>query len=523
MTRAGIKMHFARWREWELNPIVVKELRQAVRSWAVTAMLLLLLLVLFVVAMAVLVNQSFEVTVNEQLGGDLFRAFLVVLAGAGILFIPLYLGIRVAAERQDNQPDLLYISTLSPARIVFGKFLCGAYMALLFFSACLPFMALTNLLRGVDLPTVFFLLAMLYVVVCTVNLAAIFIACLPVSRLFKILLSLAGFIFLFYLLAWVVASAFTLMGSGVGAMLFQRGFWINCVICLALVLTAGGLFFVLAVALISPPSANRALGPRIYVTVFWLLGGVVTGAGALNMSRPDLIFAWVAPADVLLVAALLVCISNHDHLSLRVRRKIPRNGLKRLLAFGFYNGAAGGLLWVAGLTALIILETGAVFKVDESGVLSYISSSPSSTGRYPRSMGGMPLGDFDNYVSWYVPMMLYLFAYALFALFLQRRFLSRRAPKLAGVLAAFITALTALGTNIVLFFLNELTWQSADHLQLGNAFNLMGVSSEGQQRQHILFALFLLLIALALNIPWFFTQWRNFRPPAELPPAGEQP
>ena len=83
---------------------------------------------------------------------------MVILAGASVFFIPLYVGIRVAVERQENNPDLLYVSTLSPARIIRGKFLCGAYMALLFFSACMPFMAFTNLLRGVDLPTVFFIL-----------------------------------------------------------------------------------------------------------------------------------------------------------------------------------------------------------------------------------------------------------------------------------------------------------------------------------------------------------------------------
>jgi hypothetical protein len=69
--------------------------------------------------------------------------------------------------------------------------------------------------------------------------------------------------------------------------------------------------------------------------------------------------------------------------------------------------------------------------------------------------------------------------------------------------------------------MNELSWRSADHLQLGNAFNLMGAASEGMQMQHTLFALFLLLIALALNTPWFFAQWRNFRPPADPPPAPE--
>ena len=92
----------------------------------------------------------------------------------------------MAAERQDNNPDLLYVTTLSPARIIFGKFLCSAYIVLLFFSACMPFMAFTNLLRGVDLPTVFFILAFLFLVICLANMIAIFLACLPMSRPFRI-------------------------------------------------------------------------------------------------------------------------------------------------------------------------------------------------------------------------------------------------------------------------------------------------------------------------------------------------
>ena len=43
---AKLKTRLANWREWELNPVIVKELRQAVRSWAVTGMLLLFLTVL---------------------------------------------------------------------------------------------------------------------------------------------------------------------------------------------------------------------------------------------------------------------------------------------------------------------------------------------------------------------------------------------------------------------------------------------------------------------------------------------
>ncbi len=210
MSIAGIKNHFTNWREWELNPIVIKELRQAVRSWAVTGMLLLFLIVLFITSLGFLVTQSFDVDENMQLGGTMFSAFMVILAGASVFFIPLYVGVRVAAERQENNPDLLYVSTLSPARIIRGKFLCGAYMALLFFSACMPFMAFTNLLRGVDLPTVFFILFYLFLVVCAANMIAIFFACLPMSRPFKILLVIYGFFQSFGLIIPLVAASFRL-------------------------------------------------------------------------------------------------------------------------------------------------------------------------------------------------------------------------------------------------------------------------------------------------------------------------
>jgi hypothetical protein len=102
MSVAGIKNHFANWRQWELNPIVIKELRQAVRSWAVTGMLLLFLTVLFITSLIFLVTQSFEADDNMQLGGSMFSAFLVILVVASVFFIPLYVGVRVAVERQEN-------------------------------------------------------------------------------------------------------------------------------------------------------------------------------------------------------------------------------------------------------------------------------------------------------------------------------------------------------------------------------------------------------------------------------------
>ncbi|HTL73951.1 MAG TPA: hypothetical protein VL863_11665 [bacterium] len=503
-TLARLKAHFINWREWELNPVVIKELRQSVRSWAVTGMLLLFLVVLFITSLVFLVNQTFEVTANERLGGDIFQAFIIILAGASIMFIPLHVGVRMASERQEGNTDLLYISTLSPARVIRGKFFCGAYMTLLFFSACMPFMAFTNLLRGVDLPTVFFILLFLFVVVCAANQLAIFIACLPVSRPFKILFAIGGFFMSYWLIAGVIFGAISLMRSGIGSMMGERYFWLTTLTIGGVISAVGGLFFVLSVALISPPSANRALLPRIYITAFWLFGGLLVGCWAWQVKEPMMILVWTYASTVLLVASLVVTVSNHDNLSVRVRRTIPAHRLKRALAFVYFNGAAGGLIWVTVLVVLTFLGTVQFHTVATA---------------YGGTRGYAPADFLPAFLEVYPPVLVYIFAYALTALFIQRKFMPRHSPKIAGIFTLLVAGLAAIGPNIVLFFLNRLSWKTLENLQLGNASNLFVIHEPGPRMAHLVFACGWLLLALILNAKWFVAQVKNFRPPpANLPP-----
>ncbi len=493
----SLKSHFTNWREWELNPIVIKELRQGVRSWTVTGMLLLFLVVLFIASLTFLITESFDGSVNLGLGGRMFSVFVAILAGASVFFIPLYTGVRVAAERQENNPDLLYVSTLSPIRIILGKFLCSAYLVLLFFSAFMPFMAFTNLLRGVDLPTVFFILAYLFLVVCGMNMIAVFLACLPASRPFKALFALLGFFASFWVVVPLVMAAYAMMRSGVGAMMVEPGFWIGTVAAALMGLAVTGLFFVLSVALVSPPSANRALPVRLYLTLFWLLGGGLAFCWFWQNGAVERMLAWTYPSLVLVVLALLASISNSDQLSSRVRRSIPKSRLKRVFAFLFFNGAAGGLLWVAGillLTYLATLAAGSAFPV--SGKMTEEAKMSCLT------------------------MTAYAFAYALTALFIQRKFLPRRPPKLTGLLAVLLAAGWAIAPAIFLFFANRLSWKSAEGLQLGNVFNVYFDRDRSQLVYHEYFACGWLVLVLALNVKWFLCQWRNFQP---LEKTGEAP
>jgi len=497
---SALKTRFANWREWEPNPIVIKELRQAVRSWAVTGMLLLFLTVLFIVSLGFLVAQSFEVDANTELGGSMFSFFLVILAGASVFFIPLYVGVRVATERQENNPDLFYVSTLSPARIIRGKFLCGAYVALLFFSACMPFMAFTNLLRGVDLPTVFFILSFLFLVVCAANQIAIFFACVPASRPFKILLALGGFIASFWIVIPLVLFSIDFMRSGVGTMMGERNFWMNTLTAMGVGLAVVGMFFVLSVALISPPSTNRALPVRIYITVIWLLGGLLNFGWVVQTGEADRMNVWTYATFALMMFALLVTISNSDQISLRVRRAIPQAGLKRAPAFVFFNGAAGGLVWVATILAVTFILAGQIMLA------------------FPKSVAVSSEGG-----HWLATTTAYAFAYALAALFIHRKFLARRPPKLAGLLAVLLVGFWALAPSVVLFFLNQLSWKSVEGLQLGNVFNTSALRDDSKRIYHLYFACGWLLVMLFINAKWFLRQVKNFQPLVRATPENPPP
>ncbi|HYG22111.1 MAG TPA: hypothetical protein VEH04_04950 [Verrucomicrobiae bacterium] len=499
-----IREHFSNWRQWELNPVVVKELRQAVRSWAVTGMLLLFLAVLFCTALGLLITQTVQFHVDQRVGASIFQVFTGILTGASLLFIPLYVGVRLAAERQDANLDLLYITTLTPARIIRGKFLCGAYMTVLFFSACMPFMAFTNLLRGVDLPTVAFILVCLFAVVCIAVQIAIFVACLPISRLFKVLLALFGIGWIMPAIAWLTFVFYSMMQSGVGSLMGTSNFWNGFFLFFSLALAGTILLYLLSVALISPPSANRAFALRGYLTCAWLIGCLVALYWVFKIRTAQVILVWGLISLSLLALAMVVVVSNHDALSLRVRRDIPANPFKRATALLFFNGAAGGIIWISLLSFITV------------GVMLIVLHG--ATDRTP-AFQTMSTDDLDEFTVSIIPTVLYALAYALTGLFLQRRFMPRRSPKLAGIFTVLIPAVLALAPNIALFFANRLSFRAMEATQFGNVFNIYMVHNWPQRTAHLICAAIWIIIAVLLNARWFANQIKAFRPLEKWTPA----
>jgi hypothetical protein len=329
-----------------INPIVVKEVRQAVNSRIVAGALLLFLaiqLIVITVRLTLEEGSSSQGSVDLKAGREIFLIVQGILVGTCILVIPAFTGARLMGERSDVNVDLMFITSLSPWKIISGKFVAAAALALLIFSACAPFMTFAYILRGLDVPTILIVLFTDFLAVLLGTIFTIFLASIPASRGFRIVLALVGIAGLGFLMSGAVGASRLLLRFEEEFDLFSEDFWLGAAAVAGLVIGAIGLFFVWSIARVSPVSANRAMPVRLYTLGLWLVAGVGCVIWAVNIKEGGPILAWGITSSFLFSLQLLIAVSERDELGPRITRRIPERMLFRVPAFIFFSGAAGGI------------------------------------------------------------------------------------------------------------------------------------------------------------------------------------
>lgn len=495
------------WVDDRMNPIVVKELRQAVNSRLVVGVLTLLLSVLWLILLLYLLDYDPRGGLDTSAGAELFSVFQGVLLATCMLFVPVYVGVRLAAERASATADLLYVTTIRPSSIVWGKLLAGMVVTVLVFSACAPFMIVTYLMRGIDLPTILLVLGLDALVVLAATQLAIFVATLPVGWPVKALLGLVvlGASMGLYggLTAFVTG---TLLFLGVGSMLSDPDFLMGLASVsgawLALVL----LVFFLAVALVSPAASNRALPVRVYITVMWLGTLVLFTSWCVWSSATEPLVIWVTGALVLLVCAAVVSVSEREEPGPRLRRSIPRRAWLRLPAFFFYSGAGGGLVWVGLLMLLTVLVAW--------GLTSYLDET---------LFGGSSWGDAfdDEWAGRTGAMLAWWMGYLLAGVLLSRRLIRfKQGDTATGVIGLLLMTLGSLVPLGIAVATDPYRWDiDSWYWMLLNPMSPV-MCDRGDWRGDYgeitrVLAYVVLGFMVLLNLPWLAKQVRQFRPPAE--------
>ncbi len=424
------------WFDDRLNPVAVKELRQAVQSRLVVSTLsLLLVLQIGCLAVYLIIVGVEEQSRSLSFGGGrvIFTILQGILLFICMLLIPGFAGFRLASERSDTNVDLLFITGLSPLGIVKGKLTAATVLVLLIFSACAPFMMFTYLLRGVDVFSMIVILIIDFLAVLGGIQFALFYASITAPRGLKSLLGLlcAGQLFtIFYL---TVAGTSILMIEGDLNRVESSYFWGIALSILIGFVSSMGLFFVWSVALLSPPSSNRALPVRVFTFIAWVATGIVSIIWAHRERDYTPMIVWGTIWLHLLFIQYFVAISEREEWGGRVTRTIPKSFLMRGIAFLFYSGSAGSMLFT-------LLLTGGT-------LLTFALHLNPSGPRWRESR------DFQELLYVFLFTCLYTFCFTGTAVLIRNAFLPRRVKGAQTVMVAFLLIVIVSALPYILAYL----------------------------------------------------------------------
>ena len=190
-----------------LNPILVKEARQALKSRQFVVTFSLLLLCGWgwsLIGVALLMPAIYY----SPSGPFMLIGYYVMLTVPMLLIVPFSAYRSLAGEREDGTYELLSITTLCSRQIVTGKLGSAVLQMLVYYSALSPCIAFTYLLRGVDIMTIALVLVYTFLASLLLSAVGLVVATVSRARHVQVLLSVALLLGLVFLtLMWCIWTA----------------------------------------------------------------------------------------------------------------------------------------------------------------------------------------------------------------------------------------------------------------------------------------------------------------------------
>ncbi len=363
----------ATWFADRCSPILVKEARQAMKSWHFQWTFLALLLAVVAWSFLGISMTLYEGT--EESGGMLMAGYMFILGFPLGVVLPLASFRSLAREFDDETIQLLSITTLSARRIVLGKLGSAALQMAVYLSAVVPCVAFSYLLRGIDLTQIAILL--LIAVIGSLSLCCLGLMLAGFARFnwLAILLNLglmALLVFSFFM--WCsFNSAFQLFGGDPEILAASTVFLACCV-------GTGYVAFECATSLISFPSENRstrirsAISLQVFLVAAAFMGFMYSVSGPDRKFHLDVLvygYSTVLAHYFCFIGAMLV--SEQPGMSQRVRRNLPGTFFGRLIWGLYLPGPGRGYLYA--LSAIISWNIGIYLLIRGEDVWPWLSST----------------------------------------------------------------------------------------------------------------------------------------------------
>lgn len=373
-----------------VNPIVVKEVRQGLRTRVFWVFFSLMLVANLFISLG-----FFAASENGDANGrPAFIAFFVCLGVVQFFVIPYSAYRSMARETEEETWVLLTLTGLGPRRILLGKVGSFVLQGALYASASAPFLLFSYYLNGIDLPTI--LLAVVGSVAYQVFLVAVGVSIATLADT-RIVRSLLHFVLLGTLLmalvygigAAVALTEFSSRGFGssgfrTAASSFVFGF-----------LTTGVILFELAAARLSLMTEDYARGPRLayLVQFFGALGLFIWGS--LAASEPRVLTAGCIVLSAYALGVGVMAMTDRDGMVKAHWLRAGRWSLFKPGALRAFAMVVGSLLLASGiLLALAWTKANqdnlALIAAAPAFALTYLAASNVIARWIPHTQGQAP-------------------------------------------------------------------------------------------------------------------------------------
>ncbi len=332
--------------DW-LSPMIVKELRQGLRSWIFVGAFIILQAIL---VMTLLISSSAG---NVEASTYMFW---MLIAAILVFIVPLRGFNAMAGEIKTETLDLLMLTRLGAFRIATGKWIALVAQSTLIAISVLPYVVLRYFGGGVDLVGEMIALLLLWMLSAAVTAAAVSFSALPSIILRTIIL----------LGTYFVAAIATNLAVMVSVSRFERGFlsgmwgdpsdmWKLLVVIVPL--WAYGCYFLLDVGAtaIAPLAANHATRKRLISLA--MLTAILALVHYLPASSQEQITAMMCLMAIAGLAAF-DCLTEAPTTSPAVYAPFLRRGLPGRIAACFF--APGWITGLAFYCLLVVLVLGAL-------------------------------------------------------------------------------------------------------------------------------------------------------------------
>lgn len=358
-----------------LNPILVKETRQALKSrqFVTTfSVLLFAALAWTVVGSLSLMPQIY----TSPSAPRMLIGYYVVLAIPMLMVVPLAAYRSLEGEIDDGTLELLSITTLSPWQIVLGKLASAMLQMVLYYVALFPCVAYAYTLRGVDFPTTILIMSLLIASAIVLTIIALFFAPLARSRTGRIATLLA-------VMSILIAAEWGLGFLTVNLILFGNpisasGMFYIVTASVLIAISAGHVLLTATAAQLTPESENRSTHLRISLMG---LTAVLIGLGALatqmlGRDAIDVLLGFAVALAILWALCGAMMAAESPRMTPRIRRELPSSLMARCFLTWLTPGPVTGVVFatVNIVAAAVAANLGFQYVFDQPGFFARVTA-----------------------------------------------------------------------------------------------------------------------------------------------------